>query len=108
MTPTETGCEVTVTAHALIRDLYLHADRLHPRAGTDTGLTTLLPGDRLSIAVHGRQGEQAEVAARCAASTAADGDHRDQSRSTGSLCACARHRLRRELHHVHRVHPGHR
>ncbi|MFE3450389.1 glycoside hydrolase family 2 protein [Nonomuraea sp. NPDC059194] len=61
--PTETGSEVTVTAHTLIRDLYLHADRLDPQAGTDTGLTTLLPGERCAIAVHGWHGDAAEVTA---------------------------------------------
>ncbi|MFD1939749.1 glycoside hydrolase family 2 protein [Nonomuraea mangrovi] len=55
--PTATGCQVTITARTLIRDLYLHADRLHPAAAADQGLTTLLPGERHTVAVHGWTGE---------------------------------------------------
>ena len=44
---------VTVTAHTLVRDLLLQADRLHPRARADRGLVTLLPGERVTIGVRG-------------------------------------------------------
>ena len=44
---------VTVTAHTLVRDLLLQADRLQPRARADRGLLTLLPGERVTIGVHG-------------------------------------------------------
>ena len=38
------GRRVTVTAHTLVRDLLLQADRLEPAASADRGLVTLLPG----------------------------------------------------------------
>ncbi|MFJ8332673.1 glycoside hydrolase family 2 protein [Streptomyces sp. NPDC094437] len=44
---------VTVTAHTLVRDLLLQADRLHPDARADRGLVTLLPGERVTIGVRG-------------------------------------------------------
>ncbi|MDX2599735.1 glycoside hydrolase family 2 protein [Streptomyces caniscabiei] len=44
---------VTVTARTLVRDLLLQADRLGPAARADTGLVTLLPGERVTIGVHG-------------------------------------------------------
>lgn len=46
---------VTVTARTLVRDLLLQADRLAPVARADTGLVTLLPGERVTIGVHGWQ-----------------------------------------------------
>jgi beta-mannosidase len=45
--------EVVVTAHTLVRDLLLQADRLGPDAVCDTGLRTLLPGERVRIRVRG-------------------------------------------------------
>ncbi|BDD75770.1 glycoside hydrolase family 2 protein [Streptomyces anthocyanicus] len=45
--------EVVVTAHTLVRDLLLQADRLGPDAVCDTGLRTLLPGERLRLRVTG-------------------------------------------------------
>ncbi|MEV5512119.1 glycoside hydrolase family 2 protein [Streptomyces flaveolus] len=45
--------EVVVTAHTLVRDLLLQADRLGPDAVCDTGLRTLLPGERLRLRVSG-------------------------------------------------------
>ncbi|MEU6665355.1 glycoside hydrolase family 2 protein [Streptomyces sp. NPDC046727] len=44
---------VTVTARTLVRDLLLQADRLDPAARADRGLVTLLPGERVTIGVHG-------------------------------------------------------
>ncbi|MPY56888.1 glycoside hydrolase family 2 protein [Streptomyces spongiae] len=44
---------VTVTARTLVRDLILQADRLTPAARADTGLVTLLPGERITIGVRG-------------------------------------------------------
>ncbi|MEU0207192.1 glycoside hydrolase family 2 protein [Streptomyces canus] len=44
---------VTVTAHTLVRDLLLQADRLDPAARADRGLVTLLPGERVTIGVTG-------------------------------------------------------
>ncbi|MET9775593.1 hypothetical protein ABZ023_15290 [Streptomyces sp. NPDC006367] len=38
--------ETVVTAHTLVRDLLLQADRLGPDAVRDTGLRSLLPGER--------------------------------------------------------------
>ncbi|NRQ36709.1 glycoside hydrolase family 2 protein [Nonomuraea sp. NN258] len=61
VTPADGGCAVTVTARTLIRDLYLHADRLHPEATADQGLTTLLPGERHTINVRGWAGDPAEL-----------------------------------------------
>lgn len=46
---------VTVTARTLVRDLLLQADRLAPGARTDTGLVTLLPGERVTMGVRGWQ-----------------------------------------------------
>ncbi|MFE1800513.1 glycoside hydrolase family 2 protein [Streptomyces sp. NPDC059517] len=45
--------EVTVTAHTLVRDLLLQADRLSPSAAADRGLVTLLPGEQVTIGVRG-------------------------------------------------------
>ncbi|MFE5396471.1 glycoside hydrolase family 2 protein [Streptomyces sp. NPDC056568] len=45
--------EVVVTAHTLVRDLLLQADRLGPDAVCDTGLRTLLPGERARLRVVG-------------------------------------------------------
>ncbi|ULR54101.1 glycoside hydrolase family 2 protein [Streptomyces deccanensis] len=47
---------VTVTARTLVRDLLLQADRLGPAARADTGLVTLLPGERVTIGVDGLEG----------------------------------------------------
>ncbi|MFF6783646.1 glycoside hydrolase family 2 protein [Streptomyces sp. NPDC012510] len=50
----EVGAEsVTVTARTLVRDLLLQADRLGAAARADTGLVTLLPGERVVIGVRG-------------------------------------------------------
>jgi beta-mannosidase len=45
--------DVVVSAHTLVRDLFLQADRLGPRATADQGLKTLLPGERTRIKVSG-------------------------------------------------------
>lgn len=37
---------VVVSAHTLLRDLLLQADRLDPRAAADQGLRTPLPGEQ--------------------------------------------------------------
>ncbi|QUQ65683.1 glycoside hydrolase family 2 protein [Kutzneria sp. CA-103260] len=47
-----TSNSVTVTAHTLVRDLLLQADRLDPGAHTDLGLVTLLPGEQVTFQVH--------------------------------------------------------
>ncbi|WAU84370.1 glycoside hydrolase family 2 protein [Streptomyces sp. Qhu-G9] len=47
------GGRVTVTAHTLVRDLLLQADRLSPSASADRGLVTLLPGEQVTIGVRG-------------------------------------------------------
>ncbi|KPI10469.1 Beta-mannosidase [Actinobacteria bacterium OK074] len=53
---------VTVAARTLVRDLLLQADRLHPDAAADRGLVTLLPGEEVTIAVHGWQTPDAALA----------------------------------------------
>ncbi|MFG3102221.1 glycoside hydrolase family 2 protein [Streptomyces sp. NPDC048182] len=55
------GARVTVTAHTLLRDLLLQADRLHPDARADRGLVTLLPGESAEVAVAGWDGEAPEA-----------------------------------------------
>ncbi|MFJ5229103.1 glycoside hydrolase family 2 protein [Kitasatospora sp. NPDC088391] len=45
--------DVVVTARTLVRDLLLQADRIDPAASADRGLTTLLPGERATIRLHG-------------------------------------------------------
>ncbi|RKE17810.1 glycoside hydrolase family 2 protein [Streptomyces sp. TLI_171] len=49
----EGAVDVVVTARTLVRDLLLQADRIAPAATADRGLTTLLPGERTTIRVHG-------------------------------------------------------
>lgn len=44
-TPTARGWRVSVTAHTLVTDLCLFADRLDPAATVDTQLVDLLPGE---------------------------------------------------------------
>ncbi|MFD9391253.1 glycoside hydrolase family 2 protein [Streptomyces sp. NPDC060000] len=53
---------VTVTAHTLVRDLLLQADRLGPHARADRGLVTLLPGERVTIGVEGWETPDAAAA----------------------------------------------
>ncbi|MDO0910905.1 glycoside hydrolase family 2 protein [Streptomyces sp. DT2A-34] len=53
---------VVVTARTLVRDLLLQADRLHPGARADRGLVTLLPGEEVTIGVHGWETPDAEAA----------------------------------------------
>ncbi|MFE9681258.1 glycoside hydrolase family 2 protein [Streptomyces sp. NPDC006285] len=53
VTPGEGTAAVVVTAHTLVRDLLLQADRLSPSASADRGLVTLLPGERVTIGVRG-------------------------------------------------------
>ena len=50
---TDGGCAVTVTAHALAKDLTLFPDRLSAAARVDSGLVTLLAGDRHTFVVTG-------------------------------------------------------
>ena len=57
VTPEAGGARVTVTAHTLVRDLLLQADRLHPDARTDRGLVTLLPGETAEFTVTGWRGD---------------------------------------------------
>ncbi len=51
VSPTRDGADITVTARTLLRDLLLQADRLHPDARADQGLTTLLPGESTVLRV---------------------------------------------------------
>jgi beta-mannosidase len=53
---------VTVTAHTLVRDLLLQADRLAPGASSDTGLVTLLPGEQVILGVRGWETPDADTA----------------------------------------------
>jgi beta-mannosidase len=53
---------ISVTARTLVRDLLLQADRLDPDARADTGLVTLLPGERVTIGVRGWQTPDADTA----------------------------------------------
>ncbi|WP_328462317.1 glycoside hydrolase family 2 protein [Streptomyces sp. NBC_00448] len=61
---------VEVTAHSLVRDLLLQADRLHPDAETDQGRVTLLPGERAVFRVTGWPAPNGEAANAQAASAA--------------------------------------
>ncbi|WP_371478819.1 glycoside hydrolase family 2 protein [Kitasatospora sp. NBC_00315] len=45
--------DVVVTAHTLLRDLLLQADRISPAAVADRGLVTLLAGEQVRIRVRG-------------------------------------------------------
>ncbi|EFL03991.1 MULTISPECIES: glycoside hydrolase family 2 protein [Streptomyces] len=60
---TAEGADVTVTAHTLVRDLLLQADRLAPTAKADRGLVTLLPGESVTYRVSGWDGTGAVDAA---------------------------------------------
>ncbi|MFJ9519994.1 glycoside hydrolase family 2 protein [Kitasatospora sp. NPDC101801] len=51
--------DVVVTAHTLLRDLLLQADRLAPGAVADQGLLTLLAGEQARIRVTGAAGADA-------------------------------------------------
>jgi beta-mannosidase len=53
---------VTVTAHTLVQDLLLQADRLDPAVEADTGLVTLLPGEQVTIGVRGWETPDVETA----------------------------------------------
>ncbi|MGN9763210.1 glycoside hydrolase family 2 protein [Streptomyces sp. SD31] len=53
---------IVVTARTLVRDLLLQADRLHPDARADQGLVTLLPGEEVTIGVHGWETPDAQAA----------------------------------------------
>lgn len=53
---------ITVTAHTLVRDLLLQADRLDPAARADRGLVTLLPGEQVTIGVSGWETPDAAAA----------------------------------------------
>ncbi|MYS21234.1 beta-mannosidase, partial [Streptomyces sp. DvalAA-14] len=70
--------EVTVTARTLLRDLLLQADRLDPAATADRGLTTLLPGESVTITVRGwpRPTPQAAAAALYCVNAAIPGGDR--------------------------------
>ena len=47
---------VTVTAAAVLKDLTLLVDRVHPDARVDTALVTLLPGETVEFAVQAPEG----------------------------------------------------
>jgi beta-mannosidase len=52
---------LTLTARALVRDVCVFADRIHPEAEADDCLITMLPGERRTLRVRGvppgREGE---------------------------------------------------
>jgi beta-mannosidase len=48
VSPVADGCEVTVTAQTLLRDLALLVDKVHPDAVVDDMLATLLPGETVT------------------------------------------------------------
>lgn len=76
MEPGPDATRVTVTAHSLLRDLLLQADRLHPEARVDRGLVTLLPGESAVFAVTGWPAPAAgalPAALRCVNAVAATG-----------------------------------
>ncbi len=49
---TPTGARVYLRALTLVRDLTCPADRLHPEAVCDAGITTLLPTERLAFSIN--------------------------------------------------------
>ncbi len=49
---TPDGALVRVTAHTVLRDLVLYADRLDPAAVVDEAMITLLPGETATFTVH--------------------------------------------------------
>jgi beta-mannosidase len=59
------GWTVQVTADTLLRDLTLHADRLHPDATVDDQLVTLLPGEHVTFTV--TSGAELDETAMCTA-----------------------------------------
>ena len=54
--------DVVVTAHTLLRDLLLQADRIAPDAAADRGLVTLLAGEQTRIRVSGAGAVDADAA----------------------------------------------
>ncbi len=50
------GYDVRITAHALIKDVTLHVDRVDPDARVDRGLVTLLAGEEATFRVAARAG----------------------------------------------------
>ncbi|BFV56398.1 glycoside hydrolase family 2 protein [Kitasatospora sp. CMC57] len=58
----EAALDVVVTAHTLVRDLLLQADRLAPEAVADQGLLTLLAGEQARIRITGAPGTDADTA----------------------------------------------
>nr|WSX72576.1 glycoside hydrolase family 2 protein [Streptomyces sp. NBC_00899]WSX81355.1 glycoside hydrolase family 2 protein [Streptomyces sp. NBC_00899] len=78
---------VTVTARTLLRDLLLQADRLGPEAGADRGLTTLLPGESVTITVSGWDRPSPDAAAAalsCVNAAVRDGGAGTGPRATSS------------------------
>ncbi|MFE2916494.1 glycoside hydrolase family 2 protein [Kitasatospora indigofera] len=58
----EGAVDVVVTAHTLLRDLLLQADRIAPAAAADRGLVTLLAGEQVRIRVTGAGPVDADAA----------------------------------------------
>ncbi|MGW2397036.1 glycoside hydrolase family 2 protein [Kitasatospora sp. NPDC001664] len=58
----DSALDVVVTAHTLVRDLLLQADRLAPDAVADQGLLTLLAGEQARIRITGAPGTDADTA----------------------------------------------
>ena len=50
--PTGDGARLTLTARTLVRDLVVHADRLHPAATVSDQVLTLLPGESAEVVLH--------------------------------------------------------
>ncbi|MFG3341895.1 glycoside hydrolase family 2 protein [Glycomyces sp. NPDC048151] len=49
--PAPDGCVLHITATSLVRDLFCHADKVHPDARADQGMLTLRAGDTATIRV---------------------------------------------------------
>ncbi|WP_418275796.1 glycoside hydrolase family 2 protein [Isoptericola jiangsuensis] len=53
------GCELTLTAHSLVRDVFCHADVVDPSARVDGGLITLRAGETATLRVSSTSGADA-------------------------------------------------
>ncbi|MEJ1154643.1 glycoside hydrolase family 2 protein [Microbacterium marmarense] len=60
----ETAFDVTITATALVRDLTLLIDKIHPSARVDAGLVTLLPNESVVFRVTGLSNLDADAVLR--------------------------------------------
>jgi beta-mannosidase len=51
--PLDDGIALDITARTLVRDLTVFPDRVDPAATIDRQLVTLLPGESVTLRVHG-------------------------------------------------------